>query len=484
MKTRRFVYYLFLILIFILPLNLLAQSKEIPITTSSSEALKFFMDGRDKLLNIEYVAAAASFETAIQKDPDFAIAYLLRAQSGGGFNITRKNLDKAISLIDKVSEGEKTLIRYFQSAADGNGAKQKEFLDQLLKNFSSDKIVQATAGNYYYAISDYKTALDHFNAVSVLDKNMGFAYNMIGYCHSALNNNAEAEKAFQTYIKLNPEKGNPYDSYGEFLLKMGKYDESIAQYKKAFEKDPLNFSGSLSGIGNNYLFKGDYESARKYYQEYFNKAPGTTYKLGALFQKATSYIYEGKTESAIKTFDEYISLADKESLKASVINGTGYQGFILTETGNPTEGIKYFDKVIDLVNKSELKEADKENYLTGSMMQHFYAFTANGKLDQALAESEKCKIKIAARKNPGEEMELNSLLALYEIKKGNNAKAIEYFDKAAQDDPLNWYYKAIALKNSGDKQNALKLFEKVTKLNINRIGLALVRERAFKELKQ
>lgn len=483
MKTLRFVYYLLLILIFILPLDLFAQSKEIPITTSSKEALKFFMDGRDKLLNIEYVAAAASFDNAIQKDPNFAMAYLLRAQSGGGFNITRKNLDKAISLIDKVSEGEKTLIRYIQSAVDGNGAKQKEYLDQLLKNFSADKVVQATAGNYYYAISDYKTALDHFNAISELDKNMGFAYNMIGYCQSALNNYAEAEKAFQTYIKLNPEKGNPYDSYGELLLKMGKYDESIPQYKKAFEKDPVNFSGSLSGIGDNYLFKGDYESARKYYQEYFNKVPGTTYKLGALFQKATSYLYEGKTESAIKTFDEYISLADKESLKTSVINGTGYQGFILTETGNPTEGIKYFDKVTDLVNKSDLTEAVKENYMTGSMMQHFYALTASGKLDQALAESEKCKTKIAARKNPREEMELNSLLALYEIKKGNNAKAIEYFDKAAKDDPLNWYYKAIALKNSGDKLNALKLFEKVTKLNINSIGLALVRGRAFKELK-
>jgi tetratricopeptide (TPR) repeat protein len=478
-------YSLIILVVFMtVSITLLAQNKEIPITTSSKEALTFFMDGQDKFLNNEFVAAAISFDNAIQKDPNFAMAYLFRALSGGGFDITRKNLDKAVSLMSKVSEGEKTMIQYIQSSIDGNGQKQKEYLDLLLKNFVSDKVVQSFAGNYYYAIGDYKTALNHFNATMDLDKNLGFAYNMIGYCQSGLENYPEAEKAFQTYIKFNPEKGNPYDSYGELLLKIGKYNESIAQYKKAVEKDPVNFVGSLSGIGDNYLFKGDYETARKYYQEYFDKAPLNTYKLGALFQKATSYLYEGKTGSSIKVFDEYIALAERENLKIGVINGTGYQGFILTETGNPTEGMKYFDKVTDLVNKSSLSEADKENYMTGSLMQHFYALTASGKIDQASSESEKCKTKIESRKNPDEEMQFNGLMALYEIKKGNNTKAIEYFAKAAQNEPLNWYYKAIALKNNGDKQSASKLFEKVTKLNINSMGLALVRERAFNELKK
>lgn len=52
-----------------LPFNMLAQAREIPITTSSSEALKFFKDGRDK---------------------------------SGGNTIYRQNLDTAISLADKV----------------------------------------------------------------------------------------------------------------------------------------------------------------------------------------------------------------------------------------------------------------------------------------------------------------------------------------------------------------------------------------------
>lgn len=45
---------------------------------------------------------------------------------------------------------------------------------------------------------------------------------------------------------------------------MGRYDESIAQYQKALEKDP-HFTSSYAGIGHNhnYVCKGDYAKARE-----------------------------------------------------------------------------------------------------------------------------------------------------------------------------------------------------------------------------
>src|SRR5664280_1414141 len=100
---------------------------------------------------------------------------------------------------------------------------------------------------------------------------------------------------------------------------MGKYDESIAQYKKAFEKDPVNFAASLTGIGDNYIFKGDYETARKYYQNYYDKVTKPVDKLTALFLKAISYVYEGKIENAIQGLDEYRLMADKGNLVPNAI---------------------------------------------------------------------------------------------------------------------------------------------------------------------
>jgi tetratricopeptide (TPR) repeat protein len=483
MKTCKLIFFV-LVVSMIVPLNILAQNKEVPVTTSSREALRLFLDGRDKLDNIEFVAAASLFDKAIKQDPGFAMAYLYRAQSGGGYNAFRQNLDKAISLAGKASEGEKLEIQYFQAYAEGDGQKQKELLDKLLASFPSDKRIQAGAGEYFYSINDFSSALKYLLKAAELDKNFASAYNMIGYCQSALNNYTEAEKAFQTYIKLVPDRGNPYDSYAELLLKMGKYDESIAQYNKAVEKDPVNFAGSLNGIGNNYIFKSDYVSARKFYQDYYDKAPTPVAKLTALFWKAISYVHEGKIENAINAFDEYRLMAEKNNLVPNAITSYAYEGYVYTESGNPKEGMKLYDKAIDLLGKSKLPEADKENMITNSMMWHLYALVLNDELDKAVPELEKFKQKVESRKNPGEEMDLNSMYGLFEIKKGNYDKAIEYFSKANTENPWNWYYTAIAYNKKNDRQDALKLFEKITKLNVNSIELALVRKRAMEELKK
>jgi tetratricopeptide (TPR) repeat protein len=481
MKPLKNYLYFLLTIVFLVPFDLAGQVKEIPVTTSSKEALDLFIKGRDKHENQELVQAASLFDQAIQKDPSFALAYLYRSISGGGYNVMRQNIDKAVSLADKVSPGEKLEIMLGQAFVDRNGEKQKEYVDQLLTAFPSDKRVHELAGEYYYDINDFQSALAQFNKAAEIDKDFAPVYNMIGYCQSALNNFQDAEQAFQTYIKLVPEKPNPYDSYAELLLKEGKYDESIAQYKKALEKDPL-FTTSLAGIGNNFVFKGDFTSARKYYQDYFDKAPAVVGKLDALSLKAVTFIYEGNQEEAGKTFEEYRTLAEKENLVPNLFNSYAYQGFTISEGGNPAEGMKYLQKADELIGKANLPEATKERLTTSSMLWHFYFLAANDELDKAQAEAEKCKTQVAIRKDPAEMMLLNSLLGLYEIKKGDYDQAIGFLSKGDNTNPMTWYYTAVAYSKKGDKQDSERLFDKISKCNVNSLDLALVRKPAMQEL--
>lgn len=69
------------------------------------------------------------------------------------------------------------------------------------------------------------------------------------------------------------------------------------------------------------------------------------------------------------------------------------------------------------------------------MLWHFYSLTANNDLDKAQSEYEKFKERIESRKNPNEEMFLNSLLGLLEIKKGEYDNAIKHFSQADNQDP-------------------------------------------------
>ena len=71
-----------LFLLFIAPSALLAQQKEMPLTTSK-EALALFIQGRNKAENLE--DAGTLFEQAITKDPNFALAYLFAGRTNQEF---------------------------------------------------------------------------------------------------------------------------------------------------------------------------------------------------------------------------------------------------------------------------------------------------------------------------------------------------------------------------------------------------------------
>jgi tetratricopeptide (TPR) repeat protein len=81
-------------------------------------------------------------------------------------------------------------------------------------------------------------------------------------------------------------------------------------------------------------------------------------------------------------------------------------------------------------------------------------------------------------------MWLNGQFGYMESKLGNYDKAIEYFSKANQESPETWYQTALAYNKKGDKQTATKLFEKITKYNVNSIELAFVRGKAIEALKK
>ena len=61
----------------------LAQQKQLSVTTTSPDALSLYQKALDYAQNVESESARPLLDQAIQTDPDFAMAYALRAVSGG-----------------------------------------------------------------------------------------------------------------------------------------------------------------------------------------------------------------------------------------------------------------------------------------------------------------------------------------------------------------------------------------------------------------
>ena len=91
-------------------------------------------------------------------------------------------------------------------------------------------------------------------------------------------------------------------------MKMGKYEESITQYKKALELN-ANFVASHIGIATNLNFLGEHEKARERLQHLNEIARNDGEKRAAHFAAAVSYMDEGFPGKALDELQKQYDIA-------------------------------------------------------------------------------------------------------------------------------------------------------------------------------
>ena len=199
------------------------EDGKIPITTSSCDARDNYLKGKELTNNLQRQEALVYFEKALQLDPEFALAYLEAGLAQANTEDIFEYIEKAVSLIDEVSEGEKLIILAWQAAINRNSEKQLEYIKQLEEKYPEDEYALYSLGNYYFSLHDFEKAIGYYKKIIDINKEFTPVYNQLGYAFRYLDKFDAAERAFKKYIKLVPEYANPYDSYGELLLKMGEY---------------------------------------------------------------------------------------------------------------------------------------------------------------------------------------------------------------------------------------------------------------------
>src|SRR2546423_3845240 len=134
-------------------------ARKIPVTTSSEEARKEFLQGRDLNEKLLIQDSIQHFDKAISLDPNFAWAELNRAVVSPTGKEFFDHLKKAVSLADKVSNGEKLLILGTEAGANGNVPKQKEYFDQLGAAYPNDERANFALGGYIFGQQDISRAI-------------------------------------------------------------------------------------------------------------------------------------------------------------------------------------------------------------------------------------------------------------------------------------------------------------------------------------
>jgi len=384
------------------------DAAKIPITTKSEEARKEFLLGRDLSDRLLGQESLQHFDKAIALDPDFASAELALANNSATAKDFFDHQKKAMKLADKVSEGEKLLILANEAGANGDVVKQKEYLEKLVAAYPNDERAQFTLANYYFGQQELDEAIAHYQKTTTLAPAYSPAYNVLGYAYRQEEHYADAEQAFRKYIELIPNDPNPYDSYAELLLKMGRFEDSLAQYHKALSIDP-HFVPSHFGIAADQMYLGKPEEATAELQRMVEQARNDGELRTAFFGMAVVATDSGKLDQALKAMDKEYAVAEKKNDVTSMAADLQAKGNILVEMSNYDEATRQFDRSLQLMLTSSLSQDIKEN---ATLLQHFdLAGIAIAKKDYAAARShaEEFRRGAEATKNPAQMKQAHEL---------------------------------------------------------------------------
>jgi tetratricopeptide (TPR) repeat protein len=457
-----------------------SNSGKLPVTTSSEEARKEFLQGRDLAERLLAQDSIQHFDKAISLDPNFAYAELGRANSSQTAKEFFDHLKRAVSLADKASEGEKLLILATEAGANGNVTKQKEYLDQLVAAYPNEERARFNLGGYYFGQQEFTKAIEQYKKATELAPNYSPAYNILGYAYRQNGDYANAEQAFKKYIELIPNDPNPYDSYGELLLKMGKYEDAITQYRKALAID-ANFVPSHFGISAALTYMGKADAAAAELQQITDRARSDGERRLALFGQTVVAVDSGKMDKALEAIDKEYAVAEKINDVAAMTGDLQTKGNILLEMGKYDEAKALFERIVKMTNDSNLSQDIKDN---AKLFHHYnLATVAVGKKDYAAAKAEAEEFRKGAEssKNPVQVRQSHELAGLMALAEKDYDKAIAELQQANQQNPQNLYRLCQSYEGKGDKAKAKEFCTKAAGFNsLLQLNYAFIRTKAQK----
>ncbi|HZI46423.1 MAG TPA: tetratricopeptide repeat protein [Pyrinomonadaceae bacterium] len=462
--------------------NASGNNGKIPVTTSSEEARKEFLAGRDLAEKLRITDSIAHFDKAISLDPNFALAEWQRANVSPTAKEFFDHLKKAVALADKASDGERMLIQANEAGANGDPTKQKEILEKLVAVYPNDERAHFNLGGYYFGQQDFTQAISHYKRATELAPDYSTAFNILGYAYRQNEAYSDAENAFKKYIELIPNDPNPYDSYAELLLKMGRFDEAITQYNKALAIDS-NFVNSHFGIAAALMYKNKPADAQAELQKLMQKARTDGERRTALFGQAVVDVDSGKLDQAVADAEKEYAIAQKNNDPANMSGDLQLKANILLEAGKYDAAKQAFEQALKTTTDSGLSQQVKDN---ATRFSHYnFARVAIAKKDLATAktETEAFRSGAEAAKNANALKQAHELAGRISLEEKNYDVAITELGQANQQNPDVLYLLAQAYHGKGDAANAKTFLTKAAKFNsLPQLNYAIVRSKAEKAL--
>jgi len=271
-------------------------------------------------LDVKNVQNAIKFyESAIQQDHDFAIAYagiadanlrMFRATKDGAW--AQKALgaaQQAQSLNDNLPEVRFALGSVYSQT--GKTAEAVSEIKRALELAPNSDDGYRRLGDAFKAGNNKQEALAAYDRAIQLNQYYWFNYNVLGSACVKFSEYPRALEAFKHVTELEPGEVAGYQNLSAVYLSMGDYEKAVPILQKSLEIK--KHSVGYSNLGTAYFYLKQYDKAVEMFKEAVNldRAGGDASEIH-LGNLADSYRWAGKTQEANATYDQAIAQGFKE----------------------------------------------------------------------------------------------------------------------------------------------------------------------------
>ena len=260
-------------------------------------------------------------------------------------------------------------------------------------------------------------------------------------------------------------------------MKLGRFDESIANYRKALENDKAFFA-SYIGIGNNYLFLGDFDAARESFSELATVARNDGQRRQSHFWKTVSYLHQSDYTAAKAELEMRYAIAEETDDKSTLSGDLNLLATVLMEQGDLDGAEAHYRAAVEMVDAADVSQDVKDgvhrnlHYFEGRIA------AARGDFDAATAKADAYRSAIESHQIPFEAWRSHELAGQIALAKEDFQAALSELARANQQDPRVLYLQAGACAGAGDQEGLAAHATAAAEFNQLNLNLAFVRGKA------
>jgi len=457
----------------------LAQNR-LPLTTESETAKAALREARDHLNKAEFAAARDAADRALKQDSSFAMALTIRGIVSETFADGASYIDRARSAAADVTQGERHFIDAIVARRNGDMKTMINAMMALGDLYPKDPDVLFMVGQMHYGMQNTDRAKSTLDTLFQIDPDYAAAYNLLGYLAMARDKFEEAERLFKTYVELRPEAPNPYDSLAEYYLRVGDFDNAVANYRAAYEADP-RYIDAWTRAGLVMAMKGDVEQGEAEIRKALVTAQDADSKRAAYDAMANAALLDDDVDRALAVLDEasiWAATAAPEHVSYFKMG----EGWVLYEVGRRREAEAVQNDLRAMIEaKTGFRDAFRPYVASRATMAEALLAIEDGNFETAEKKIAEFMAYGAKSGNPVDVQLLHELEGTLAYKQGKYEQALDHFSKAGNE-PHVYYRAGKTCKKMGDMTQARAYFEKAANANQPTRSFALIRNRAMEEL--